>query len=382
MLGIVVVVLVGLFFGVGGWYFSGRIQSGALETTPSDGTPDYDLVVTDLQPGRVTIRAESDPPLALTQPSVYVLMWQGGSGHVGPAAGVAPDATEVTRPLSDVVGTPPTVGQPAALERDYYLGDPSAVGLDFSDVVVAGPLGAMPAWYVPATGRTWVVAVHGKGGLRREFLRTLPLVHEAGMPALVITYRNDLGNATDASGQYGYGATEWPDLQAAVEWATARGAERVVVYADSMGAAITAAFLQHSDRRDVVSAVVMDSPMLDLADAVALGASQTSLPVVGLPVPDSLVWVAERVTSLRYGVDFGALDYVSDPSWVRVPVLVLHGAQDPTAPIGTSERFAAAHPDLVRLERFETAAHLEAWNTERARYESVVGGFLRQHVTS
>ena len=285
VLATVVLALVAVFYVAGGWYFSGRIQSGGLELDVSTGVPDYDLTIAALGPGTVTLKANADAPVALTQPSFYALMWSGGSAHVGPATGVASDATTVTRTLTDVTGTPPSVGTPAALDRDWYLGDPkSSLGLAFTDVSVTGPLGPLPAWYVPATGTTWAVMIHGKGGLRREFLRTLPLVHAAGMPALVVTYRNDLGNAQDPNPVFGYGATEWPDLEAAVDYAAAHGAAKVLVYADSMGGAITAAYLQHSSRASAVTALVMDSPLLDFSDAVYLGASRTSLPVVGLPV--------------------------------------------------------------------------------------------------
>ncbi len=349
----------------------------------STGVPDYDLTVSALAPGQVTLTANGDAPLALTQPSSYALMWAGGSAHVGPVTGVAEGTTTVTRSLTDVTGTPLTVGTQAALDRDWYLGDPAtSLGLPFSDVTVDGPLGALPAWYVPAAGSTWAVMIHGKGGLRREFLRTLPLVHDAGMPALVITYRNDMGNAQDPVPQFGYGATEWPDLEAAVDYATGHGAKHVLIYANSMGGAITASYLQHSARSTAVTAVVMDAPSLDFSDAVHLGASKTTLPVVGLPVPDSLTWVAEQFASMRFGIDWGALDYADDPSdpgWARIPILVLHGTADPTSPVTTSERFAAAHPDLVTLHTFPNAAHVESWNTDRTRYESLVAPFLRQY---
>ena len=370
VLALVLAGLVGLFYGAGGWYFSGRIASGGLDLTVSDGTPSYDLRITALPPGQVRLQATGGAPLALTQPSSYALQWPGGSGHVGPPTG---SDGPPTRALTDVVGTPPTVGAPAALVRDWYLGDPrTSLGLGFSDVTVAGPLGPLPAWYVPAAGRTWVVMVHGKGGLRREFLRDLPVVHAAGLPALVVTYRNDAGNAQDPSGQFGYGATEWPDLQAAVDWATAHGAHDVVLYGNSMGGGIVAAFLQHSDRAHLVRGVVLDSAMLDFTATVDLAASTTDLPFVGLPVPSSLTWTAERIAGARFDIDWAALDYVSDPGRVKVPVLAIHGDADPTVPVSVSERLAAAHPDLVQLAVFPKAAHLESWNTDRVRFETLL----------
>ena len=374
VIGVVVALIVGLFYIGGGWYFSGRIESGGLVYSPSTGVPSYNLTITALPTGADTLQATGDAPLALTQPSYYALMWAGGSGHVGP-----PTATgsTVTRPLTDIVGAPPTVGTPAALERDWYLGNPTtSLGLPFTEENVNGPLGPLPAWYVPASGTTVAVMVHGRGGIRREMLRALTLVHDAGMPALVITYRGDIRTAPDPSGYNGYGASEWPDLQAAVDWATAHGAQHVLLVGNSMGGSIVAAFLQHSDRANIVTGVLLDSAMLDFSETVYLGASQTALPVVGLPVPTSLTWVAERIAGWRFDIDWTALDYVSDTSWVKAPMLVVHGPSDPTVPVSVSRDFAAANPTLVAYEEFPNAAHLESWNTDRTRYSSVVSAFL------
>jgi pimeloyl-ACP methyl ester carboxylesterase len=62
-------------------------------------------------------------------------------------------------------------------------------------------------------------------------------------------------------------------------------------------------------------------------------------------------------------------------------VLVLHGDADPTAPVVTSERFASNDPGEAQLEEFAKAAHMEAWNTDRARSEALVAPFLAGHAS-
>src|SRR5450759_2242786 len=74
--------------------------------------------------------------------------------------------------------------------------------------------------------------------------------------------------------------------------------------------------------------------------------------------------------------ELAELNYLRDPTWVRVRTLVLHGADDTLVPVADSARLAAARPDLVTLLRFPGADHVESWNADRSRYEQAVRGFL------
>jgi len=244
------------------------------------------------------------------------------------------------------------------------------------NVVVPGPLGPLPAWYFPGRGSTFVIGVHGRNSTPRSLLRVVGIVHGMGFPALSVTYRNDLGVARDPSGYLRYGEAEWPDLQAAVRWALAHGARQVILAGLSMGGGIVAAFLEHSPLASKVVRVVFDAPMLDLQATVAYGASQRSLPVVGGSIPAPLVWTAETMASMRYGVDWSATDYLGNASWLKVPALVFHGTGDTTVPISTSIRLKRLRPALVTLVRFPGAGHVESWNVGRARYTSVLESFL------
>ena len=368
----VLVVLLVLFVGAA-WYFSGRIESGALASNPASFPPAYDDVgIVAVDDASVTLRRGPDASDNFDATGSYALAWDGGTGQIGPAS-VNPDGT-VTRSFAVVTGRPPTVGATAAVERAYWLGDPSVtMGLTTQDVLVDG---TFPAWYFPADepSSTTAIVVHGQNGSRMDGLRDVDVLHELGMPVLDITYRNDVGAPKDASGRLQYGATEWPDLDAAVTWATHNGADDVVLVGQSMGGAVVASFLENSQQADVVSRVVLDAPMLSLGEAVAYGA-RDELPG-GRAVPAPVIWAAEQLTSWRYGVDWSAVDYLDDTSWVRVPTLVVHGTDDPTVPVTVSQQLAAAEPELVTLETFPGALHVESWNFERARYTDLVGSFL------
>src|SRR5262245_33927011 len=78
-----------------------------------------------------------------------------------------------------------------------YRGDPEvALGRPLDDGTIPPPLGDAPAWFVPAaTGPSplWAIYVHGIAGHREAGYRHLSVLHDAGIPTLLITYRNDEG---------------------------------------------------------------------------------------------------------------------------------------------------------------------------------------------
>jgi alpha-beta hydrolase superfamily lysophospholipase len=361
------------FFG-SSWYLAEKIRSEALAVGPGPAMPAYDDVqFVGLSRDRVQLRAVDDQA-GLLKPMLYGIAWPGGIGHLGAAVSVAGDV--ITRPLTVISGSTPTVGQLAALGRSYFLSDPeTALGVPVQHVVIPGPLGPLPAWYFPGMGSTFIIGVHGQNGTRKDVLRVIDIVYRMGFPAVAVTYRNDLGAAHDPSGYFRYGQTEWSDVQAAVRWSLAQGARNVVLVGQSMGASLVAAFLKRSSLAPKVAQVVLDAPMLDLPAAIDFQADRHLIPVIGrLPAP--LIRTAMRIASSRFGVDWSAMSYLDETSWLKVPALVTHGSDDPRVPISSSLRLNELNPSLVTLEVFPGAGHLESWNTDRSRYASLVESFL------
>jgi uncharacterized protein len=372
---LVLVVLTAVLLGGAGWYYAGEIHEGALAVNRSPRTAVDDTVVESVDGGRAVLRrmgeAVDDDPLR--RPETSGLVWDGGAGVVSGRPDVRDDGS-VVRSLEVVDGRPPAPGTPADLRGDVWTDPRAAHGVDYRDVDIPCLDGECPAWFVPGEESTWMVFVHGKGGSRTEGLRALGPAVDAGLPSLLITYRNDEGAPADPSGEYGYGDTEWHDLEAAVDYAVGEGAERVVLFGASMGGGIVAAFLDRSDRADVVSGVVLDAPMLDLDATVEHGAAQRELPVIGA-LPDALTSVAEWIAGWRFDLDWDAVDHLP-ADWLEVPALVFHGTADATVPISLTDEFAIGQPDLVQAVRVEDAGHVRSWNVDPGGYERREASFL------
>lgn len=327
-----------------------------------------DLEVAAIGEGRITLRATKltknrDRELA----GAFGLIGEDAYHEVGQPVEVR--ANEVVREHRGGRGSI-SVGDRARLDSFFHEGDPAtAHGMAFEEVTVDGPLGPMPAWFVPGSSDIWVVMVHGKGANRREALRILPTLAESGLSCLVMTYRNDEEAPNSHDRWYAYGRHEWEDLEAAVPYALEHGAARIVLFGYSMGGAIVMSFLVKSAFARSVEAVILDAPMLDLRETVAHGAAQAG-------IPRRVLKYSNRLVSRRYGLDWDEVDYLKRTSLVEPPILLFHGDADRVVPVSTSDALAAALPELVTYVRVPKAGHVLSWNVDRARYEGAVREFL------
>jgi len=374
---VVVVVVLGLvFFLGGGWFYSGEIRAGALDST-APGTPALQTEVLAVGDRSITLARDPNAPRELTTAGTWGLRWADGYGRLGAILALEPDRVE--RAFTRLEGTPPRAGEGSAVDGYAWPADPAlAAGRRATEVSYPSPLGPAPAWQVAGTRDTWVILVHGYNAARTETLRTLATVARQGYPALAISYRNDPGAPRSPDGLRHWGATEWRDLEAATRYAIGQGATGVILAGFSMGAAVVTSFLLESPLASRVRGVVLDSPALDLGEVIDYGSTDRELPVLGAPLPPALTVTAKGIAGMRYDLDWGQLDYVDRAGRLAAPMLVFHQAGDPTVPVAISEALASARPDLVTFERFTGDGHVQSWNTDRARYERALRAFLER----
>jgi hypothetical protein len=350
----------GLGAGLGGagWFYSGLL----LDTRRDLVLPERVLRVSD---GVLTLAASR----LTRQPGVWGVRWSGGLARTGPV--LADRGREIDRPLTG--GDVPPPGVAAVMDAGPFDPDPTARGLAFTDVEVPTPLGPAPAWLVPGPEDTWVIAVHGRGGARREALRVLPALHRLGLPVLSVSYRND-GDAPWSPDRFDHlGDAEWEDVAAAVRFARDAGARRVVLYGWSMGGAVTGALLDRAPEAADVAAVVWDAPLVDWRATLRRQARNRRL-------PPGLTPLATAFTARRIGIDFDRFDLRRRPPAVRPPTLLVHTDEDTAVPVGPSRALAAAAPALDWPMRYVEVAgmeHTAAWNADPQAYEDLVAEFLR-----
>ncbi len=268
-------------------------------------------------------------------------------------------------------------GQPAPSDPLTlgYRGDPkAALGLDFTTVHYDTDLGPAEAWLVPATAptKTWAIYVHGVGGIRENGYKQLSILREAGLPTLLITYRNDAGAPKGQPAFYSLGLTEWRDLDAAIGWMLANGADRVVLVAESMGGAITGQFLRHSDKAGKVEALVLDAPAVDFQQAAT-----DILERFHLPFAPILSAIGMQVLSIESGLPYTDTRTTPQVAAFPGPIFLAHGRGDRLVPIATSEELVRLRQGGAPTTFLETDAdHLRSFEEDPAKYRSELLTFL------
>lgn len=266
---------------------------------------------------------------------------------------------------------PPT--DPLALG---YRGDPTtALALPFQTVTLDMPLGPTDAWLVPAArpevGRA--IYVHGIAGAREDGYRALSILHEAGWSVLLISYRNDPEAPASPEGTYGFGLTEWPDLEAAVTYLAPTDADpKLLIVAESMGGAILGQFLAQSPLASRVQAIALDSP------AISFGAVIDHLAAQGdKPLPGVVAATARQILPFKTPLPLAEAEVAAPFQAFPGPLFLAHGSADRIVPQGPSQALAASR-SAPTVTLWTEADHLGSYAAGPDAYRTAVQNFLDQ----
>lgn len=295
-------------------------------------------------------------------------IWQGSTAIMKPPWYEPRTVEEGLAPFEDPARIEFVQGRTKDPLRDF--------GYVFEDVEFPAEDGStLRGWYVPPADsaedtNSGIVAVHGAAADRREFLRHLPLFHEAGYPVLLFDSREH-GISDGAGRGISYGVREHADVISAVEWAKRdRGWENIGVIGTSQGGA---SVILAAAADDDIDAVVSINPFTDVYDLIRFAVAKES----GESPPAG--WLVDLVTGLTLwrigGLGTEAPIDVVDQIAPR-PLLLIHGTGDQVIPFEHSERLHERSGKPVDLWIAPDAAHAAIINSYPDEFRARVIGFF------
>lgn len=341
--------------------------------TPMRKVPDTEILAIDTGAQTIELGRTLDTEL----PGRYGLFTTGTYGYVKLGAVLSADSTTVRRKLLTKIEPGASVDRGASFSGSYYT-SPSELHLRWENVLIGSPAGPCPAWFFPASSSTWVIQVHGRGTTRSECLRAVPVLHAAGLPNLVVSYRNDGEAPRTRAGAYALGASEWRDVDAAIAYALRHGAERVVLMGWSMGGAVSLQASVSSGNRHRIAGVILESPVVDWRTVLRF---QAKLNRVRPPLPDLAMSALQlpltaRLSGADEPIRFDRLDMVARADELAAPILILHSDDDGFVPVDASRALQEARPDLVTMPRFTVARHTKLWNYDERGWSTAITTWL------
>ncbi|WP_261163761.1 alpha/beta hydrolase [Microbacterium sp. Marseille-Q6965] len=371
---------IGLIAGAIGAVAARIARVARVVVTPAMRVADVEVQAVDTAAQTITLSRTPDTEL----PGRYGLFTSGTAEYLKIGAVLRSDEETVTRKLLTHIGRGASIAQAAAFSG-WYFESPAELHVPYRDVEIATPVGASPAWLVPAgvgdddgTGEVWAVVVHGRGTQRAETIRAVPAFREAGITSLLISYRNDGVAPQSTSGLYGLGTTEWPDVEAAIEFALEHGARRIVLMGWSMGGAIALQTLVNTAHRESIAGLILESPVVDWRTVLRFQARALGMPPIAASATMGMLesGIASRMHRIGRVIDFDALDMVARGVELDRPILILHSDDDGYVPSDASRRLAELRPDIVTLVPFATARHTKLWNYDEARWNTAIRDWL------
>lgn len=353
------------------------VMARMVVTPPRRRAADVHVLGVDEPGGRIMLAATADTAV----PGRYGLWFGKPERYLQLGDVLRADERVVERelPAQDLRGV---VGHGIGTFSGWVYTAPEDTGVPAEAVLISTPGGPAPAWEFPppadAPDGRWAVVVHGRGTTRSEGLRAVPTLHAAGYRVLIVSYRNDGEGPLGEGGLYGLGLTEWRDVEAALDYAAARGARSITLMGWSMGGAIALQTTLESAHRGLIDGLILESPVIDWRRVLDYQGGERGLPRSVRRLATELLgarW-ARPLTGLEKPLDLNRLDLVSRAAELSVPTLVLHSDDDGFVPSNGSRALAEARPDLVRLEVYTVARHTKLWNYDRERWERSIAAFV------
>ncbi|WP_083956612.1 alpha/beta hydrolase [Tersicoccus phoenicis] len=353
-----------------GWMIARRL-------TAPVGPRTFDLTIRGVEhdgSGDLIVLDRTDQTIAV---GIYNLWFEHGGWAQLSAEIIDRGPTRVARRITGIApGLTPKTGDRASWSGIYYA-TPADAGLDARNITITTPAGPCPAWRTDGDPATWAIHIHGLGSTRAGTLRGVLAAAELGYTSLVVSYRNTAEGPREGTGHSTLGDAETIDVDEAIGYAVRRGAQRIVIFGWSMGAAIALQLADQPRHEGLIAALVLDSPVLNWTGVIKTNCARSGLPAAAghLAIPWLTLAPLARAVGLPGRIPLRSFDWTARTADLATPTLVLHGTRDDSAPIRLSQALRDARPDLIELETFD-AGHTLCWNACPDRWHMSVTTWL------
>lgn len=225
---------------------------------------------------------------------------------------------------------------------------PGQYGIAYEPVEIHAADGTeLFAWFLPARGtaHATVLYLHGNGGNISTQFDNVAWLPAQGFNVLALDYRGYGGS----QGRPSLAGVQL-DIDAAMRALLARpdvDPNRIIVFGQSLGAALAVHYVAHSPYRSSVRAVVLDSPFSDYRRV-----ARDKL--AGF----FLTWPFQWLSSVA--IEDGYSPAASIKALAPIPVLFIHGDQDLIVPLQHSQRLYESAGQPKQLWVVPDAGHIQA----------------------
>lgn len=233
---------------------------------------------------------------------------------------------------------------------------PERLGLQYEDVYIKVDTDVtLHAWFLPAASKTkgTIFFLHGNAENISTHIGSVYWLPEAGYNVFLLDYRGYGRSQGQASLDY-----MLSDLDQAFAYVLKRAdvdPERVVILGQSLGGALAVYFAAHSQQRDKIRALTIDSTF-------------SSYQAIVQEKMDSiwLTWPLQWLPTLTIGREYDPVTAIADLPQ-SMPVLIMHGDQDPIVPPHHAEVLFAAAREPKELWLLPGKRHIESFRDQEVR---------------
>jgi len=261
-----------------------------------------------------------------------------------------------------------------------WLGDkPEDFGFNSQQCFTKLPNGTN-AFISDTASTTWVIHIHGRKATYAEPIRNAKQFDELGFSQLSISHLSDNPPNGFGNRRSNLGAKEWLQVAEAVDFVKGKGAQKIILFGWSLGGMMVNQYLSTAAVPDEVTAIILDSPLLDYRSTLRVQALRAGYPEA---TGDQ---VADLITNSRALRVFGfanvAIDEISalnESLPVQLPTLVFYSLNDGYICMDGVFKYRELNHKITIID-IPGARHCRLFNEDKAKYQDSISAFVKEYL--